>query len=132
MVADPHLLAVALGVTATLLFFKITRGLRTRREERRRKEALKTSGSSTGGTRVQARRRGRNAFEEEEWEGVPVCSFQSHLESCSSFADKEGDRRPEVNRGAAVSVVSSQCREQNGVNFAREERSRLDPDDAGM
>lgn len=68
---------ITLAVTGILLFLKITRGLRGRRERRRRKDALvKKQGSEEKlSAREQAGRRkgrGRNAFEEDEWEGVPV------------------------------------------------------------
>lgn len=67
-----------LAITGLMLFLKITRSLRERREGKRRRAALRSAGGGGGkgvgaGAKSGRRRgRGRNAFEEEEWQGVPV------------------------------------------------------------
>jgi hypothetical protein len=69
---------LVLATTAFLLFLRITRCLRERREGRRRREARGRLGlgkEEKGGRR----RGGRNAFEEREDEGVPVSSGSSKV-----------------------------------------------------
>ncbi|GAA5891503.1 hypothetical protein JCM6882_004494 [Rhodosporidiobolus microsporus] len=65
---------IILIVFGLLLFFRITRKLRRRREKKRRKEAMKAEAGEKYGEKAGPRKRGkgRNAFEEEEWEGVPA------------------------------------------------------------
>lgn len=65
---------LVLVIFGFLIFFRITRKLRRRQEKRRKQEAMAAeAGESLDGYRKR-RRRGtaRNAFEEKEWEGVPV------------------------------------------------------------
>lgn len=58
---------IVLAIASFLLFLKITRALRSRREKKRRRAALRKNGGME-----KRRKKGRNAFEEVEWEGVPV------------------------------------------------------------
>ncbi|KAK4055386.1 hypothetical protein OIO90_003224 [Microbotryomycetes sp. JL221] len=73
---------IVLAITIVLLAFKISRSLRDRREYKRRREAFKKPVmSSLAGTAIDPRfrerqkgRKGRglNAFDQAEWEGVPL------------------------------------------------------------
>ncbi|SCV70296.1 BQ2448_1690 [Microbotryum intermedium] len=72
---------IVLLVASILLFFKITKILRSRRELKRKREAVLRASARGGlnGKEIKPQqrtrngsRRGRNAFEENEWEGTPA------------------------------------------------------------
>ncbi|KAM0754982.1 hypothetical protein T439DRAFT_322041 [Meredithblackwellia eburnea MCA 4105] len=65
---------IVLCISGILLFLKITRGLRARRERKRRRDALRRQHGAVEDEKSGRRRKGkgRNAFEDEEWEGVPA------------------------------------------------------------
>lgn len=80
---------IVLVVFAFLLFFRITRRLRRSREAKRRKEALAAEAKAGGTYSAPPRKRGKgkNAFAEVEWEGVPVsCAVALRVAALLIFA----------------------------------------------
>jgi hypothetical protein len=65
---------VVLAITGVLLFLKVTRVLRNGREVKRRQQVLEGCGAFGGAEGKLGWRgiKGKNAFEDKEWEGFPV------------------------------------------------------------
>lgn len=72
---------LVLAITGILLALKITRFLRARRERKRRRAVL------SSGAR-EKRKGGWNAFDQQEWEGVPVNALRVVMSSCK-IADRQ-------------------------------------------